>query len=219
MPKKILVREVDDQIHSQLGEFAEERGISLNSIVKDALDKWIKQQSKIPHRHDLIIYDDEKSLQSFLKTVDRFSKEEDWFKSFCGPPDHPAVKLLEKLGWTNATTSPYNPNPKEMDKYCGNVMKRVAKESDGMSVCCMDFILGDIGKTSLESAIKIEESYNKSRIPGLMFCPYQTRTLIEAGVKTMMDLFVEHDQVFVLRGDDLHKLHVTKESVHKLFMN
>jgi hypothetical protein len=52
-----------------------------------------------------------------------------------------------------------------------------------------------------------------------MFCPYQTRTLIEAGVKTMMDLFVEHDQVFVLRGDDLHKLHVTKESVHKLFMN
>lgn len=219
MAKKILVRDVDEEIHSQLGEIADERGVSLNSIVKDALDKWVKNQSKIPHRHDLIIYDDEKNLLNFLRTIDRFSKEDNWFRSFCGPSSHPAIKLLTKLGWFNGTIDPYEPEQKDVGTYCGNVMRRVAKESKGSSVCCMDFILGDIARSSLEKAITIEAGYNKKRIPGLMFCPYQTQTLLGAGIKNVMDLFVEHDQIFILKGDELHKLHVTKESVHKLFMN
>ena len=37
--KKILVREVADQTHTQLSEIANETGVSLNSIVKDALEE------------------------------------------------------------------------------------------------------------------------------------------------------------------------------------
>jgi len=219
LTKKILVREVDEQIHAQLGEIADEMGVSLNSIVKDALDKWIKQRSQIPHKHDLIIYDDEKNLLNLLRSMDRFSREDNWFRSFCGPSSHSATKLLTKLGWFDGTINPYQSNQKDIEAYCDNVMERVEKESKGVSVCCMDFILGDIGQNSLKQAITIEAGYNKNRIPGLMFCPYQTKTLLDAGIEHMMDLFIEHDQIFVLKGDELHKLHVTKENIHKLFMN
>jgi len=165
------------------------------------------------------LYDDEKNLLNLLRSIDRFSKEDNWFRSFCGPSSHSATKLLTKLGWFDGTIKPYQPNQKDIGAYCGNVMKRVAKESKGLSVCCMDFILGDIGQHSLKQAITIEAGYNKNRISGLMFCPYQTKTLLDAGIEHMMDLFAEHDQIFVLKGDELHKLHVTKENTHKLFMN
>ena len=42
MTKNLLVRGFDDEIHSKLGEIAKRDGVSLNSIVKDAVDKWIK---------------------------------------------------------------------------------------------------------------------------------------------------------------------------------
>ena len=45
MVHDLLVRGFDDIIHSQLGELAKEKGVSINSIVKDAVDKWLKQQS------------------------------------------------------------------------------------------------------------------------------------------------------------------------------
>ena len=28
-----------------------------------------------------------------------------------------------------------------------------------------------------------------------------------------------HDQVFILKEDEIYKLHITKENVHKLFLN
>jgi predicted HicB family RNase H-like nuclease len=48
MVHDLLVRGFDDKIHSQLGELAKEKGVSINSIVRDAVDKWLKQQSDIP---------------------------------------------------------------------------------------------------------------------------------------------------------------------------
>ena len=219
MAKKILVREVDEKIHGKLSDLADQMGISLNSIAKDALEKWIKQQDKTPHRHDLLIYDDEKSLLNLLRSMDRFSKEDQWFRAFCGPSAHPAMDLLSKLGWYDGTIEPYQSQSKDIEKYCSNVIKQVSKEAKGSNVCCIDFILDDIANKSLKKAIKIESGYNSGRISGMMFCPYNTRTLLNAGIQHMLELFTEHDQIFILKNDELHKLHVTKENVHKLFMN
>ncbi|MFB5620162.1 MAG: hypothetical protein ACE5RC_03380 [Nitrosopumilus sp.] len=219
MTKKILVREVDDQMHNQLNKIASELGVSLNSIAKDALDKWIKQRSEIPKKHDLIIYGDEKALGNLLKSMDRFAKEGNWFRAFCGPPTNNSVKLLSKLKWFDGTIKPYNGSQKNIAKYCGNVIQNIDKKSKENNVCCNDFILEDIARSSFKEAISIETAYNKFRIHGMMFCMYHTETLLSAGIDDMMDLFVQHDQVFILKGDELHKLHITKENLHKLFIN
>ena len=50
MTRDLLIRGFNDEIHSQLGELAQEKGVSINSIVKDAVDKWLKQQSDIPKK-------------------------------------------------------------------------------------------------------------------------------------------------------------------------
>ncbi|MDX1371810.1 MAG: hypothetical protein R3321_05035 [Nitrososphaeraceae archaeon] len=54
MTRDLLIRGFDDKIHSQLGELSKEKGVSINSIVKDAVDKWLnQQQSEIPKKHYL----------------------------------------------------------------------------------------------------------------------------------------------------------------------
>jgi hypothetical protein len=59
----LIIRGFDDQVHEQLGKIANQRGVSINSIVKDAVDKWLKkQQSEVPRKHDLIIYSDDESI-------------------------------------------------------------------------------------------------------------------------------------------------------------
>jgi hypothetical protein len=43
--------------------------------------------------------------------------------------------------------------------------------------------------------------------------------LLNAEIKDMIELFEGYDQIFILKGDEVYKLHVTKENVHKLFLN
>ena len=51
-----------------------------------------------------------------------------------------------------------------------------------------------------------------------MYCTYKTDTLLNAEIKDMIELFEMHDQIFILKDDEVYKLHVTKENVHKIFL-
>jgi len=83
----LIIRGFDDKIHAQLGKLANQKGVSINSIVKDAVDKWLKQQqSQLPRKHHLVIYSDDDSIIGLLKSMDRLAKEGDLFRCFCGPP-------------------------------------------------------------------------------------------------------------------------------------
>ena len=243
MVHDLLVRGFDDEIHSQLGELAKEKGVSINSIVKDAVDKWLKQQqSDIPKKHYLLIYSDNKnnnddSILGLLKSMDRLAKESDLFRCFCGPPSTNSTKLLSKLNWYNGIVMPYyydepeilkqkqkqnqSENNKSILRYCSKVMENIvaANNANNKQVCCIDFLINDIAKSSLQQALKIEKVYDDSRIPGLMYCTYKTETLLSAEIKDLVELFEGHDQVFILKQDDVYKLHITKENVHKLFLN
>lgn len=236
MTHNLIVRGFDDHVHTQLGEIANQRGVSINSIVKDAVDKWLKeQQLQVPRKHHLIIYSDDEFMLGLLKSMDRLAKEGDLFKCFCGPPSSTSTELLSKLKWYNGTIEPYYysgdvqdrkqqshlqiQSQKNIMKYCGNVMENIANNSNGKPVCCMDFLINDIAKSSLKQALTIEEAYNNSRIPGLMYCTYKTETLLSSEIKNMIELFEMHDQIFIVKNDEIYKLHVTKESVHKLFLN
>ena len=79
MAHNLIIRGFDDKIHTQLGEMANQRGVSINSIVKDAVDK----------------------------SMDRLAKEGDLFRCFCGPPYSLLSELLSKLKWYDATIEPY----------------------------------------------------------------------------------------------------------------
>src|ERR687897_2383008 len=238
--RNLIVRGFDNQVHSKLGEVANQRGVSINSIVKDAVDKWLKeQQLQAPKKHYLIIYSDDESMLGLLKSMDRFAKEGDLFRSFCGPPESTSTELLSKLNWYNGTVEPYCyptnvqqgtkgqqtqmqmqiQSQKNIMKYCGKVMDNIANNSNGKQVCCMDFLINDIAKSSLKQALTIEKAYDNSRIPGLMYCTYKTQTLLDSEIKDMIELFKMHDQIFIVKNDEVYKLHITKENVHKLFLN
>jgi hypothetical protein len=252
----LIIRGFDDKVHAQLGEMANQRGVSINSIVKDAVDKWLKhQQSEVPRKHYLVIYSDDDSMTGLLKSMDRLAKESELFRCFCGPPDSQSSELLSKLKWYDATIEPYyytttntiaadsinyqdkehnlllqqqnqhqtqlqtHQRQKNIMKYFGRIIENMAKKANNKQVCCLDFLIDDVAKDSLKQALSIEEAYNTNRMAGLTYCTYKTATLLNSEIKDTLELFKLHDQIFLLNGDEVYKLHVTKENVHKLFLN
>lgn len=219
MAKDVLVRGVDEKIYSSLGDAAKEKGISINSLVKDAIDSWLSKKNDVTKIHHLVLYADDKSMTSLLRSLDYFAKKNGWFKCHCGPTANFGIRLLDEMKWYNGTITPYDPNSKNLLNYCGKVIQKIATKANGQPVCCIDFIVGDIAnEKSLSQAVKIEHEYNKNRIGGLMFCPYKTPNLLSAGIDDMIELFEEHDQIFILKGDKVYKLHLTLESTHKMIM-
>jgi len=83
----------------------------------------------------------------------------------------------------------------------------------------MDFIINDVGKVSLKLALFLEKAYDDNRLAGLMYCTYKTSNLLNAEIEDLIELFETHDQIFILKGDEVYKLHLTKENVHKLFLS
>ena len=48
-------------------------------------------------KHHLIIYSEEESMIKLLKSMDKFAKDNNLYRCFCGPSDSQATKLLHKL--------------------------------------------------------------------------------------------------------------------------
>lgn len=220
MTKNLIVRGFDDKTHAELGDLARQKGVSINSIIKDAVDKWLeKQQSSAPKKHHLVLYDNDDSIVSMLKSVDSLARDSGWFRCYAGPPDARLSKYLGNMGWFEGTTLPYEPEKQSVLKYCSAAMDRIAKNASDRHVCCMDFLINDVARSSLKRAIDIEHAYDDDRISGFMFCTYRTDTLLHADMSSIVDLFELHDQVFIIKESDVYKLHITKENVHKLFLS
>ena len=254
MTHNLIIRGFDDQVHEKLGEIANQRGVSINSIVKDAVDVWLKkEQSEIPRKHHLVIYSDDESMMRLLKSMDKLAKEGNLFRCFFGPPRNPSIELLSRLKWYDGTVKPYPyssvtqskdeqhelslqqqqqqqiqmqaqaqtqvQSQKNIMKYCGKVIENVVKNANNNQVCCMDFVINDVGKDSLRQALIVEKAYDDNRIAGLMYCTYKTNSLLNSEIKDLIELFEMHDQIFILKEDEVYKLHMTKENVHKLFLS
>ncbi len=240
MTHTLIIRGFNDKVHEQLGEMANQKGVSINSIVKDAVDGWLKQQkSEVPRKHHLVIYSDDESIMRMLKSMDRLAKEGNLFRCFFGPPHISPIKLLSKLNWYDGTVRPYYysapksregqqletqtqvqiQSQKNIMKYCDKVIENVVRTADNKQICCMDFLMNDVGKASLKQALAIEKVYDNNRIAGLMYCTYKTDNLLNSQIKDLIELFEMHDQIFILKDDEVYKLHITKENIHKLFLS
>jgi hypothetical protein len=99
------------------------------------------------------------------------------------------------------------------------VIDNIIQNADNKSVCCMDFLMNDVSKTSLKQALSLEKTYDSSRLAGLMYCNYKSSNLINSEITDILELFEIHDQIFILKENEIYKLHITKENVHKLFLN
>ncbi len=183
------------------------------------MDQWLTKKTHVPHVHDLLIYADDKSMNSFLKALDRMANDGEWFKSFAAPPKHQTEKTLSKLKWYNGTIKPYKPHGIGGSKYCGQVIENIVKESKKKPLCCVDFVITDIAKNSFDDAMELEKTYDESRLPGLMFCPYRSSDLMNSDITDIIELFLMHDRIFLVKNDDIYKLHISKESIHKIFLN
>ena len=248
----LIIRGFDDQVHEKLGEIANQRGVSINSIVKNAVDVWLKkQQSEVPRKHHLVIYSDDESMMRLLRSMDKLAKEGNLFRCFFGPPHSRSTELLSRLKWYDGTVKPYPysfatqgkdeepglsllqqqqqqiltqariqaQSQKNIMKYCGKVIENVVRNANDNQVCCMDFVINDVGNDSLKQALNIEKTYDDNRIAGLMYCAYKTNNLLNSEIKDLIELFEMHDQIFILKEDEIYKLHITKENVHKLFLS
>src|SRR5688500_3649830 len=108
MTHTLIIRGFNDQVHEQLGEIANQRGVSINSIVKDAVDICLKKnESEVPRKHQLIIYSDDESIRIFLISLVWLDKEGNFFSCFFGLSHYPSIELLSNLKWYYGTSEPY----------------------------------------------------------------------------------------------------------------
>ena len=218
MVRDLHIRNIDDKEHSELSKIADEMGVSVNSIVKDAIDKWLLNKSDVPKKHFLLIYDDDKAAVDLLKSVDKIAQEQGFFRAFCAPPEHPSKKSLTKLGWFDGTVEPYTAE-KNPIKYTKQLGEKIIRGSKNTPLFAIDFVLAEIASHSFADAMKIERDYEKSPFPGIVFCPYKAQDVMSSSVAEAMELFLMHDPFYILKDNELYKFHVTKESPHKLFLN
>lgn len=83
----------------------------------------------------------------------------------------------------------------------------------------MDFLINDIATSSMKEANYLEKEYDKNRLEGIVFCVYEIGNLVHTPTIDLIEMFDLHDQVFILSSDQIYKLHITKENIHKLLLS
>ena len=220
MTKDLLIRGLDDEIHKKVTTVAEKKGVSLNSLLKDAVDKCVQQSADVIPRHELILYSNDQSLESFLKSVDYASTSDKVFRACCGSKNHSGMKFLKKHGWFDGTVEPYDEFFEKPYQYAGKVLKKVAANLVRKSLFGLVFLAGELAeKKSLKNAVKFCQWYDQQGVPGSTYCLVNYKNIQTGNMEDLLDFFETHDQVFIVRENGLFKIHVSKESVHKLFLN
>jgi|SRR6476620_113752 len=219
MAHNLIIRGFDDEVHSQLGELSRQKGVSITSIVKDAVDKWLVQQKEIPRRHHLVIYDDDESIKSLLKSTDKLARGGEWFRCFVSSLNFSLNDLLKEIEWFDNILSVDKHSKQELMKYFINILQNILKNANNKQICCIDFLINEIANSSINEAINIEKSYNENRLEGIVFCAYKANNLLGASITDLIKIFDLHDQIFIIKKEQIYKLHLTKENVHKLFLS
>ena len=220
MAKDLLVRGFDDKTHSELGQIAGKMGVSLNSIIKDAVDKWISNNSKVIKKHELIIYSDNESLKKFLKSINRLVQKDDIYQVCCGPQEHVGMKFLKKQGWFNGTVEPYKQFLTSPNTYGKKVLEKVGKNIDRQQLMVLAFLTGDLAeKLSVKKSADFCQWYDEQNVQGITHCVAPAKSIFSGNLDDILKLFNTHDQVYIVTEDSLYKIHTTKESIHKLFLN
>jgi len=215
MTHDLLVRGIDEEIHTKLSDASELLGISVNSIIKDAADKWISQLGKERHRHDLVLYSDDESLKHLLTKMNELTTA-NWSKICCGPPKHLGITTLEKMGWHDGTIKPYEKFYQNPTEYAKKLIQSVPKPTKNKQLLIAAFLTGDLAKNSVRESAKFCQWYDEQHVPGITHCIALTKTIMQDKIEDILDLFNCHEQVFIVKNKKLHRLRVTEENFYTL---
>ena len=218
MAKTLYVRTISDSVHNKLSDLSQKQGVTVGSIIEEAVDEWVKQKHDIPTKHHLILYSDKDSLLNFLRKIEEITKE-DWNRVCLGPESHEGQKFLQKRHWMDVTISPYAQGIKNPEKYSAKIFDIVAKKSSGKKTVFMGFMTGDVAiRFSLKKANELEKISNSKVGSGIIFCPYDMNKLTGSNIVDLLEVINEHDKVFVLKKNEIFELNLSKTNHSKLLL-
>jgi len=215
MSKTLYVRTFNETMYDQLSDHSQKQGVTVGSIIEDAVGKWLKHKHVIPASHNLVLYSDEDSLLNFLKKMEELTKD-DWTRVTLGPDSHDGKKFLKKKNWIDVTISPYAQGIKKPEKYSAKVFDKVAKEVSGKKSVFMGFMTGDsAGRFSLNKANELEKIASAKITSGIIFCLFDMTRLMNSSMVSLLELIDEHDKVYVLKKNEIFELNISKTNHSK----
>ena len=143
----------------------------------------------------------------------------EWFRCFVSSSNFSLNDLLKEIEWFDNILSVDKHSKQELMKYFINILQNILKNANNKQICCIDFLINEIANSSINEAINIEKSYNENRLEGIVFCAYKANNLLGASITDLIKIFDLHDQIFIIKKEQIYKLHLTKENVHKLFLS
>ncbi|HEX6028239.1 MAG TPA: hypothetical protein VFY64_04300 [Nitrososphaeraceae archaeon] len=221
MVKDLFVRDFDEKLHAKASHIATNDHTTLASIVTDAVDKWIKNYEKIRHRHNLILYSDEISLSKILGEIDKLAPD-NWFKSFCGPPEHYGVQILNKRKWFDATANNYDEFLEKPQETATKVMEIINNEVGGsrrLLPLTVAFLVEDLArKGSIKKAAGFCEWYETKSTPGITYCITNVRNVLTESFDDLFNLFNAHNGVFFVKTNKIYRLRLDDEHFYSLLI-
>ncbi len=217
MSKDLFVRDFDGKLHSKASQIAKIDGVTLSSIVNDAIDQWVRQREKTRHRFDLILYSDEKSMLNILDELDHLTQK-NWSRVYFGPTsNHVGTDLLKKLKWFNGTITPFDEFYDDPISYVKKVIKKVVNNVNTDQLLSLVFLTREMSqKRAVKKASKFCEWYRAKKVPGITQCFVNTDNVFSGKTEDVIEFFNCHDQVFFVKDDKLHRLRLTEENFFSL---
>jgi len=218
MVKDLFVRDFDEKLHAKASQIATDDGVTLASIVADAVDKWIKNHEKNQHRHNLILYDDEKTLGKLLDEIDKLAAD-NWFKSSCGSARHSGMQYLNKRKWFDATAGNYD-KLLENPQVTGNkVLETIGNKVGNKFPLTVAFLVEDlVRKESVRKAVGFCGWFESKSLPGITYCIANSKNIISGSFDDLFDLFNVHSATFLSKGNKLYKLRLDEERFYSLLI-
>jgi hypothetical protein len=218
MVKDLFVRDFDEKLHAKATQIATNDGITLASIVADAVDKWIKNHEKNRHRHNLILYDDETALTKLLDEIDKLASG-DWFKSSCGSAKHYGMKYLYKRRWFDATAGNYRKLLENPQETASKVLEIIGNKVGNKFPLTVAFLVEDLAREeSVKKAAGFCEWYERKSTPGITYCIANTRNVIGGSFDDLFDFFNVHNAVFLAKGSKLYNLRLDEAKFYSLLI-
>jgi hypothetical protein len=221
MVKDLFVRDFDEKLHLKATQIALNNHSTLASIVTEAVDKWIKNYEKVRHRHNLILYSDEVSLNKILGEIDRLASD-NWFKSFCGSTDHSGIQILNKKKWFDATAKNYDEFLERPQEAATKVLENINNEvgdSRRLLPLTVAFLVEDLARNeSVKKAAGFCEWYEKKSTPGITFCISNARDVLTGSFDDLFNLLDAHNGVFLIKTNKVYRLQLDDEHFYSLLI-
>ncbi|MDA4111381.1 MAG: hypothetical protein OK439_02500 [Thaumarchaeota archaeon] len=223
MPRDLFIRSFDDELYGELKDFSETEGVTLASVAEEAVRTWIDLKKKTRSRHVLILYENAESLEIFFKNLNTTLKG-DWSKLMWGPVSLPPLEIAKRHGWRDVSPKPHELFARKPEQYLSELVKILHKKIEGSRLCgvgnLMNFskVFSATEKFDYFDRAILVENFHKlvSDIPGIIYCPYDTKIFFNGGIRNRISIMKKHDLSFLMMEKTLYRIRIDEENILKV---